>query len=134
MITCDTSGLLALLNRHDRDHGRVRAVLEEDPGPYLVPAGILGEVAYLVEDRLGTRVLDALLADLETRSFSLECGDEDFGRIRELVRRYNALPLGAADASVVACAERAGGRILTLDRRDFGVVAKEGKITLLPEA
>jgi hypothetical protein len=39
--------------------------------------------------------------------------------------------LGAADAAVVACAERNGGRVLTVDR-DFGVVAGEGTITVLP--
>jgi predicted nucleic acid-binding protein len=33
---------------------------------------------------------------------------------------------------VIACAERNGGRVLTLDRRDFDVVAGEGVITVLP--
>ena len=31
-----------------------------------------------------------------------------------------------------ACAERNGGKVVTLDRRDFGVVAREGTITVLP--
>ena len=56
----------------------------------------------------------------------------DFARIRELVGRYADLPLGFADASVIACAERNGGRVLTFDARDFGVVAREGTIQPLP--
>jgi predicted nucleic acid-binding protein len=41
----------------------------------------------------------------------------------ELVERYADLPLGAADASVIAIAERLGAsEIATLDRRDFAVV------------
>ena len=41
----------------------------------------------------------------------------------DLVDRYASLPLGAADASVVAIAERLGiTRIATVDRRDFTVV------------
>jgi uncharacterized protein len=52
--------------------------------------------------------------------------------VRRLVQRYADLPLGFADASVIACAERNGGRVLSLDKRDFGVVAREGRITLLP--
>lgn len=56
----------------------------------------------------------------------------DFPRIRKLVERYADLPLGYADAAVVACAERSGRRVLTLDRRDFGVVSGEGSITILP--
>lgn len=79
------------------------------------------------------RVLETFISDLEARGrFVLECGEEDLGRIRELVRRYADLPLGFADACVIACAERNGGRVLTLDLRHFGVVAGEGKISVLP--
>lgn len=132
LITLDTSGLFALLNRADPDHEPVREVFEQDPGPYLVPAGILAEICYLVERRLGTTVLESFVLDLENGGFTLHCGEEDLPRTRELIRRYGDLPLGFADASVVACAESAGGRVLTLDRRHFGVVAREGKVTPLP--
>lgn len=132
MITLDTSALFALLNRRDPAHGAAVQVLEADPGPYLVPAATLGEVAYLVEERLGKRVLDLLLADLQSGAFALDCGEDDLGRARELVRRYADLALGFVDAAVIACAERSGGRVLTFDRRDFGVVGAEGAITVLP--
>jgi predicted nucleic acid-binding protein len=136
MITLDTSGIFALLNRADPDHEPVKEILFDDPGPYLVPAGILAEIAYLIERRLGTEVLDGFILDLEAGGFTLDCGEEDLPRIRELVQRYADLPLGFADASVIACAERGSerqGRVLTLDRRHFGVVAREGSITPLPE-
>jgi len=132
LITLDTSGLFALLNRTDKDHERVKAALFEDKGPYLVPAGILAQIAYMVEERLGARALESLILDLESGGLALECGEEDLPRIRELVGRYEDLPLGFADASVISCAERNGGRVLTLDLRHFGVVAAEGHITLLP--
>lgn len=131
MITLDTSAVLPLLDRRDPDHRRVREAFVEDGGPYLVPAWIIAEVGYLVEQRLKARVLDVFLADLETGAFAFECGDTDVPRIRELVRRYADLPLGVADAAVVACAERNGGRVLTLDA-DFAIVAKERKITVHP--
>jgi hypothetical protein len=51
-------------------------------------------------------------------------------RTHELMRRYADLPLGFADAAVIACAERHRGRVLTLDLRDCGMVAREGRITL----
>ncbi|HZD38130.1 MAG TPA: PIN domain-containing protein [Actinomycetes bacterium] len=132
MIRLDTSGLFALRNRRDPAHAKVRKALISDPGPYLVPAGILGEITYLLERRYGVHTLDAFLADLESGTFRLECGDNDFGRVRALVERYADLPLGLAEAAVIACAERSGGAVLTLDRRDFGVVAREGKIAILP--
>ncbi|MHB8399062.1 MAG: type II toxin-antitoxin system VapC family toxin [Candidatus Limnocylindrales bacterium] len=132
MITLDTSALFALLNRRDRAHEAAVEVLSGDAGPYLVPAATLGEIAFLVEERLGTRVLDLLLADLQSGAYSLDCGEGDLERIRHLVQRYADLSLGLVDAAVIACAERTGGRVLTLDLRDFGVVAAEGTITILP--
>lgn len=132
MITLDTSALFALLDRRDPDHDAVAASLRSDPGPFVVPAGILAEVAYLVEGRLGAVAMDALLVDLESGAYSLDCGDDDLPRVRELTTRYSDLPLGYADAAVVACAERNGGRVLTLDERHFGVVAGEGTIAVLP--
>jgi predicted nucleic acid-binding protein len=132
LITLDTSALVTLLDRRDPDHRRVRQAFVVDGGPYLIPAWILAEIGYVAESRLGVRALDAFLGDLEGGAFSFECGDQDVPRIRELVRRYADLPLGVADAAVIACAERNGGRVLTLDVRDFGVVAREKKIELLP--
>ena len=132
MITLDTSGLYALLNRRDPAHAAAVETLNGDAGPYLVPAATLGEVAFLVEQRLGIRVLDLLLADLESGAYTLDCGEADMGRTRQLVKRYEDLALGFVDAAVIACTERSGGRVLTFDLRDFGVVAGEGTITVLP--
>jgi predicted nucleic acid-binding protein len=132
VITLDSSAIFALLNRADPDHRQVRKTLENDHGPYLVPAGILAEIAYIVERRLGVQVLDRFLGDLESGGFSLDCGEGTLARVRELVIRYDSLRLGFADASVIACAEHHGGRVLTLDRRDFDVVAAEGTIEVLP--
>ena len=100
--------------------------------PYLVPSGILAEIGYLIERRLGVPVLEAFLLDLEQRAFALVNSEDDLGRVRELVGRYADLPLGLADATVIACAERHGRQVLTLDHRHFGVVAREGKIEMLP--
>jgi len=131
LITLDTSALLALIDRRDPAHTDVRAALTDDRGPYRVPAAILAEVSYFVGRRFGQSKLGLFLDDLVSGAWTYDCGDTDLRRVRELVGRYADLPLGAADAAVVACAERNGGRVLTVDR-DFGVVAGEGTITVLP--
>lgn len=133
MITLDTSAILAILNRSDSDHARTVAALRKDRGPAVVPVGMFGELTYMIETRYGLSALDVFLADCESGAYLLDCGDQDLARIRALVRRYADLPLGFADAAVAACAERHGGRVLTLDRRHFGVVAREGRLALLPE-
>jgi len=99
--------------------------------PFVVPAGILGELTHMVEARLGAATLDALLEDFETGAYSIDCGERDIPRIRALLERYADLSLGFADAAVVACAERSGGGVLTFDLRDFGPIAREGRITLV---
>jgi predicted nucleic acid-binding protein len=132
VIVLDTSGLLALIDAKETGHERARAALESDPGPYLVPTAILSEVGYLIEHRLGARVLDLFLGDLVAGAFELDFSDRDMPRIRELVSRYADLPLGLADGAVVACAERTGGSVMTFDRRTFDVVAAEIPLTLLP--
>ncbi len=132
MITLDTSALLALFNRADRHHEAATTALEADRGPYLVPAGILAEVTYMLEARHGTDMLDSFLADLESGAFAFHCGEHDLARIRALVRRYQDLPIGFADAAVIACAEGNDGQVLTFDRRDFDVIAREATISVQP--
>ena len=129
MITLDTSALYALVNRRDPAHARIRSLILGDGGPLLVPAGILAEIAYLIEQRL-PHTLDAFLADLESGALTIVY-DDDIARVRTLVAHYADLPLGVADASVIACAERHGGQVATLDRRHVGVVEREGLVSVL---
>jgi uncharacterized protein len=119
LIAIDTSGIVAVVNGDDPDHSRTVGALLSDPGPYLIPVSILSEIAYLLEQEILPSAFDRFLLELETRVYTLHFALDD-------------LPLGFADAAVVACAERHGGRVLTLDRRHFGVVEGEGTITLLP--
>ena len=132
MITLDSSAVFALLNRRDPDHKRVKAALEQDPGPYLIPAATLGEIAYMVEERLGHEVMDLFLADLSSGAYSLDCGEDEIPRAKQLAKKYADLPLGFTDAAVAACAEVNGKRVLTLDTRDFSVLRKETGLTILP--
>jgi len=133
VITLDTSAVFALVNCSDRDHRRVSHAIAIERGPLFLPAATRGEIAYLVEQRLDPRVLIDFLRDIDEGGLTLDCGEHDMGRIGELVARYHDLPLGLVDAAVIACAERHGGRRLTLDLRHFGVVAREGLLTIFPE-
>ena len=63
--------------------------------------------------------------------------DVDYARVADLIERYDDLPLGTTDASVVAVAERLGVReIATLVRRHFTAVRPShvAAFTLLPES
>ena len=111
-------------------------MLEDDPGPLIVPVLVVTEVAYLIATRLGAEPETRFLGDLASGAFVVEHVEpSDWLRIAELVWRYRDLPLGTVDSSVVAAAERLGERRLaTLDRRHFGVVrpALSAGFELLP--
>jgi predicted nucleic acid-binding protein len=132
MIVLDTSAIIALLDIDDRDHTRVTTALAAERPPFLIAAGTLSEIGYLVERDFGQRAIAGFLGDLAEGRYTFDCGTDDFERIRTLVVRYEDLSLGIADAAVIACAERSGGRVMTLDRRDFEVVGREVALTLVP--
>jgi predicted nucleic acid-binding protein len=132
VLTLDTSALYAIVRGDDSYHDAMVHARDADPGPYFVPAGILAEVAYMIEANLPLRGLLELLVDLASGAYTVDCGDVDFPRIGELVGRYADLSLGFADAAVIACAERHAGRVLSSDRRHFDVVSREGMIAVVP--
>ena len=130
MIVLDTSAVLAAMDYTDPDHERVLDVLAEERGTLILPVAILSELTYMIERNFGDQILEEFLENISKRDFVLDCGERDFDRILELIRRYRDFPLGFADAAVVACAERRGELVATLDYRHFGAVAREGTIRL----
>jgi len=108
----------------DRHHGASLDLLLADPGPLIIPALVVTEVAHLIGSRLGADPEVRFLGDLATGAFTVEpVMAGDWLRIAELVSGYRDLPLGTVDASVIATAERLDvARIATIDRRHFSVV------------
>lgn len=124
MIICDTGALLALLNAADDAHAACDSVFSTYPGRLIVPGPILTEVCYMAESRLGSETEAQFLDSLVAGEFELEAlTTSDLERMADLVRTYADFPLGAADASVIAVAERLQvTRIATLDHRHFRAV------------
>ena len=116
----DTSAMLAVFDRRDQCHQMAATHLRAVES-VIIPAGIMGELAYMVESRVGGSSLDTLLLDVEGDLSLLDCGERDIPRVRYLNRRYANLPLGYADATVIACAERPRASVFTFDRRHFTV-------------
>ena len=131
-MTFDTSALLALFDNRQPHHAAIRALAMSERGPLVIPVGIMSETTCFVEQRMGNAALKVFLEDILNDVYVLQCGEKDIERILELTERYGDFPLGYADAAVIACAERHGGRVATLDHRHFGVVAREGTIQIVP--
>jgi uncharacterized protein len=134
VITLDTSGLLAIMDTKDRHHAACLSIFDTEDGPFLMSPAILTEMAWLLETRFRREVEQRFLANIGRGALVLSWEFRDIIRIQDLIGRYHDLPLGLADAAVVACAERHGGRVLTTDWRHFSVVARgEKSIRVLPE-
>ena len=99
--------------------------------PLLVPATVVAEVAYLLSREAGPKVESLFLDSLAAGDFTpVDLSVADYARMAELTRRYDDLPLGTTDASVIAVAERLGiTEIATLDRRHFTVVRPQHTAT-----
>jgi predicted nucleic acid-binding protein len=89
-----------------------------------VPHLIVAEAAYLLATRIGPHAEIAFAQSIAAGELTVEpVLDSEWSRIAELMDQYADLPLGMADASLVALAERHNvGEIATLDRRHFSVV------------
>ena len=134
MIVADTGAVVALIDADDRHHEVLRALFEADPQQWVLPWAVLPEVDDLVQTHVGAEAQETFLAGLDAGVFSVEWGQEtDLSRARALCARYRALKLGLVDAAVMAIAERLQARaVATLDVRDFGAVALQGKPLLFP--
>jgi len=126
MITLDTSGFLALINRRDRGHVACLTAMESDRGPYYLPSALLSEIGWFLEERY-RHLQSAFLADLTEGVYTVDWEPIDLGRLSTLVEKYGNLPLSIADAIVVLCAERHGGQVLTLDEH-FSIVGRDPDI------
>lgn len=124
MIVIDTGPVIAAANRKDSSHQQCAELLETFPGPLLLPQPLLAEIGYMLVSRAGVQAEVDFLRDIADGVYDLVAVVQaDVSRAAQLVERYSDLPLGTADAVVVAIAERHGATtIATLDRRHFSVV------------
>ncbi len=124
MLIVDTGVLVATADRNDNDHQACRTLLETDDGPLITTAMIIAEAAYMIDRQVGPAGELALYDSIIDGTLRIETlTSTDWQRVRELVDRYQDLPLGGSDASLIAIAERLGAtRIATLDHRHFRVV------------
>ncbi|MFJ9181127.1 type II toxin-antitoxin system VapC family toxin [Streptomyces sp. NPDC102360] len=136
MLIVDTGPLVSFLNRNDPDHERCADLLESYDGELLVTPYVLTECCYLVGKYVGADAEMNLVESVAGGDLTQVFPDgQDMTRIVELVRRYRGFPLGIADASVIATAERLKAtEVATLDHRHFRAVTPSHvpAFTLLP--
>lgn len=117
----DTGPLVALLDRSEPDHNRVKRFMADLRGSRLVTTGaVITEAFYfLSEVRDGPASVVAFIQASATEVREVFGADALAASVR-LMSRYANIPMDFPDATLVWVAEQSGAdRILTLDRRGF---------------
>jgi uncharacterized protein len=121
VIVIDTGPVVAAANRKDDYHKQCVELLQEFPGPLLLPAPLITEIGYMLHSRAGSKAEADFLRDVADSVYELvQVTAADATRAADLVEQYSSLPLGTADALVVARFRAVN--IATLDHRHFRVV------------
>jgi len=123
VIIADTGIFISAADRSEPSHHQCAAILRSQPN-IVIPATVVPEAAWLIEDRLGPQAEARFLRFVTSNSVRIvDLSVSDYERCIELIVQYEDLGLGLVDASIIAVAERLSiSLIATLNRRDFAVV------------
>ncbi|MEO0373700.1 MAG: PIN domain-containing protein [Cyanobacteria bacterium P01_A01_bin.17] len=127
MTLCDTSPLIALLNKRDRNHRRCIEAIAMLKKPLLTTLPCFTEAMYLLGDRDGWHGQESLWM-LRQKGVLLLCplNDEQLNRANVLMVQYRDVPMDFGDASLVVAAETLNQtKIFTLDK-DFYIYRLPG--------
>ncbi len=124
MLLVDTGVFVAAADLDDRRHDACAALIETHPGPLVTTPLVVTEAGWLIRRQLDTTTEAALYQAIADGSIDVvDLVDTDWARIAELLGTYADIGLDAADASIIATAERLDQTaIATLDERDFRIV------------
>ena len=133
-LLCDSGPLIALYNIRDRHHRSCRALLEQWPGPLLIPEAVLGETCNFLRNhvRSGPSLEARLLEAMTGRGGDFDIVNpthDDRKRAAELSEELVAAPLGYADATIIAMAEGLKvASIATVDFKFLGMASQASRI------
>jgi predicted nucleic acid-binding protein len=125
-VLVDAGPLIALFDKDDRYHRRVKDFLSKGQYRFVSTAAVLTEVSYMLNFDVRVQIdffewvlkKGVLLCDVE-------CGG--IPRIIELMRKYSDRPMDFADATLVLAAEKTGIRSIVSVDSDFDIYRLPGK-------
>jgi predicted nucleic acid-binding protein len=128
-MLCDAGPLVALVDQGDEHHVRCTTALRQLPATSLVTTWpCFTEAMYLLGQRGGFHPQDELWSFVAGGLVELDRPvPGEWVRMREMMGKYQDLPMDLADASLVAAAERLGiTQVFTVDHH-FRAYRLEGR-------
>ncbi len=123
----DTGALVSLLDRRQPRHAEFLAFFEGWEGEVVSTDAVLTEATHLM-GRVSGGPAACLDFFLKGGAILVPSSSQSLQRSRELMLKFQSLPMDYADATLVALAEDLDtGLILTTDYRDFSVYRLRGR-------
>ena len=122
-VILDTGILVAVLDKSDNYHNWAIQEWAKIAKPLLTCEAVVTESCFVLQDIYGSE--DAIMALIERGTVQIDFRFNDEVKvIRELMQRYQSVPMSFADACLVRMSELIGGSsVLTLDS-DFYIYRK----------
>lgn len=129
-IIVDAGPLIAMQDRSDNDHRRVKRFLEDFRGILVTTWPVLAEVCHFLPERSQIRLLRwAAAGGLSV----VELPEAALTELADWKEKYRDLPMDLADASLLWVAEQTGiMEILTIDLRGFATYRLPNGKALVP--
>ncbi|MBU2652725.1 MAG: PIN domain-containing protein [bacterium] len=122
----DTGPLVALFDRSDRHHQKVKTFLKDYSGKLITSLSIITEVTHLLDFNIEAQV--DFLKWIHAGAISVyEITELQFDRIIDLMTKYSDRPMDFADATLIIIAEEVNiKKVISLDN-DFSIYRIKGK-------
>ncbi len=122
-VLLDTGPLVAFVNRRDRHHNWAKQTWNQVDIPLLTCEAVITETCFLLQTTYSG--YDTVLSMIEDEILQIPFQfSQEVSRVKELLTRYQSVPMSLADACLVRMAELYSElSVLTLDS-DFNIYRK----------
>lgn len=122
-VLVDSSFLIALFDTNSKQYAQAQFLFRRVDRKLWVPQVALTEVAYMLEQRLGNKIVESFLFIVSSGRINLvSVVPSDIQRVHEIRIKYTSSRFDFVDCCIMALAERLDIQtIYTLDKRDFTI-------------
>jgi predicted nucleic acid-binding protein len=129
MALVDAGPLIALFDRDDKYHQKIKSFIAEKAYKFVSTTAVLTEVLHMLDFNIKAQ-LDFLEWVMAEGLILWDARPPDFPRIIELTKKYADRPMDFADATLINAAEKTGLKsIISLDA-NFEIYRLPGKVKI----
>jgi predicted nucleic acid-binding protein len=126
VVLLDAGPLVALLDKTQKEHARVKNLVDGLPAPFLTVEPVLSEACFLLRHIQGGASTVLRLVQSRVLRVALSLNDEA-GAVERLLGKYADVPMSLADACLVRLSEQQPRSVVLTFDSDFRVYRRHGR-------